>query len=228
MNLLHRPEVERQDPPRQIVLYGVDWPGYEKILEAVEHCHVRVTYDRGALELMSPLPIHEKYKRFFGMLFNVLAEEADVAMRGMASTTFRREDRERGLEADECYYFSSMSRVRNWDELDLSVDPPPDLAIEVEITRTVLDKMSVYAGLGVPELWRFNGEALTMHLLGQGGVYEVAETSRNLPFFPLEELPEQMANWAGLVDDRELLRAMRKWVRDRVVPRMPKAGPATP
>src|ERR1700730_1545257 len=103
MNIIHRPETAaRPEPAQRFVLHNLRWDDYEKILAVVGNRRIRVTYDRGSLELMSPLPIHESYKRYFGLLLGVLSEELGVPVRGLGSTTFRRRDADRGLEPDEC------------------------------------------------------------------------------------------------------------------------------
>src|SRR3954464_10944308 len=115
MSVLHQSSVGpapcRADVPRppkpeltqHFVLYGVGWEGYSKVLEAVGERPIRLTYDRGNLELMSPFPVHEIYKKCFGFLLLVLAEELDIPVKGCGSTTFRRQDLDRGLEPDECF-----------------------------------------------------------------------------------------------------------------------------
>jgi Uma2 family endonuclease len=218
MNIRHQPQTAKPEPAQRFVLYGVGWEGYEKILEVIGERHVRVTYDRGDLELMSPLSPHEIYKKFFGRLLDVLAEELDIRVMGCGSTTFRRQDLDRGLEPDECFYLSSAARVRDWSVLDLATDPPPDLAVEIDITASCLDRMGVYAGLGVPELWRFDGTTLEVFLLGAGGEYQPSPGSRALPFVPLGEVVPLLHRSLEVGDDGQTLRSLRAWVRDRVVP----------
>jgi Uma2 family endonuclease len=225
MNILHQPQTAKPEPAQRFVLYGVGWEGYEKILEVIGERHIRVTYDRGDLELMSPLPLHEVYKKCFGRLFDDLADELDIHIVGCGSTTFRRQDLDRGLEPDECFYLTSAARVRDFRTVNLATDPPPDLAVEIDITSTCLNRMGVYAGLGVPELWRFDGTTLEVYLLGAGGEYEPAPGSRALPFLPLDEVVPLLHRSAELGDDRQVVRSLRAWVRERVVPAF-RAGAA--
>ena len=107
---------------------------------------------------MTTSPIHEIYKHLLGRMVDTIGEELDIPMFGQGSTTFNREDVDRGLEPDECYYIANAGRVADRSQLNLETDPPPDLAIEIEITRNVLDRLGIYAALGVPEVWRFDGE----------------------------------------------------------------------
>jgi Uma2 family endonuclease len=202
---------------QRLVVYGVNWQTYEKVLDAFADRPIRITYDRGNLELMSPLPIHEVYKCLFLRLIDDLSDALDFAMKACGSTTFRREDLDRGLEPDECFYLANLSRVRSWTRIDLTVDPPPDLAVEVDNTNSSLDRMGIYAALGVPELWRFDGETLQAHEL-VAGVYLPRPHSPTFPFLPLAEIVSLLDQSITITDDRELRRNIRSWVRDRVVP----------
>jgi Uma2 family endonuclease len=226
MNILIQPSAVKSEPrqpvklePRQrFVLWNLGWDAYEKIVEALNEQHVRSTYDRGDLELMSPLLIHETIKVWFGQFLFVLAEELDFPIRSIAHTTLRRHDRDRGLEPDDCFYLASFARVPDWDTFNLDRDPPPDLALEVDVTSNCLDRMGVYAGLGVPEVWRFDGEAWHIHLLGENGQYHESPISATLPYLPIAEIMPllQQSLYAG--DDRERVRLLRRWARERALP----------
>ena len=218
MNILHTPQPVLVEPRQRFVLHCVSWQEYGKFLEAIGENHVRVTYDRGSIELMSPQPIHEVYKMLFGALFTVLMEELDIPMKALGSTTFRREEAQAGLEPDQCYYFASAFRVRSWWTFDLAIDPPPDVAIEVDNTSSSLDRMHVYAGLRIPEVWRFDGERLEVHRLQPDGNYEIVPRSVELPFVPLDEIPALLHRSMECQEDRALLRGLRDWVRTRVAP----------
>ena len=135
MNLLTQPRGGAGQPPgeQRFLLQAIDWGTYETFLRALgDRSGVRLTYDRGNLELMSPPPPHEIYKTLLGRLVAMLMEELDIPVKRCGSTTFRSQDLDRGLEPDECFYLRSAPRVRDWARIDLSIDPPPDLAIEVE------------------------------------------------------------------------------------------------
>ena len=218
MNILLKPPPVRLEPAQRFVLHGVSWEEYGKFLEAIGENHVRVTYDRGSLELMSPLPVHERYKHCFSLFFTVLTLETGVSVTGLGSTTFRRRDAERGLEPDECYYLQSASQVRDWTALDLSVDPPPDLAVEIDVTSSVLNRMAVYASLGVPELWRCDGQVLEAFRLGSGRRYLQTPKSVALPFLPLDELLPLLQRGVVRADDGEWCRLVQTWLRERVLP----------
>ena len=180
MTTVHIPGAEQR-----FLLRGIDWPTYQALREAPENDHVRMTYACGDLEMMTPSTPHEQYAHLIGRMIDVWTEVLEINIRGCRSTTFRREDLDRGFEPDNCYYVQHEPEVRKKPELDLSIDPPPDLAVEIEITRPAMDKLALYASFGVPEVWRFNGHALRIFALaGQGG-YEEIDSSRCLPGFPL-------------------------------------------
>ena len=172
----------------RFVLRGVDWNVYKGIVSALGDHRTRITFDGRNLELMSPLPIHEFYTRMFDRLLVTLAFEVGLPMRNGGSMTFRREDVERGLEPDSCFWIQNELVIRGKQELDLSLDPPPDLAIEIEISRSALNRMAIYAKLGIPEIWRFDGESLRIHLLQVDGSYAESQTSRCIPQLPVQEM----------------------------------------
>jgi Uma2 family endonuclease len=226
VNILHQPPTI-PEPRQHLVLTCVPWVAYEQILDALSEHHVRITYDRGALEFISPLPLHELWKKQFARILDMLLEELDIPIMAYASTTFKREDLERGLEPDECYYLASGARLRDRREIDLTIDPPPDLAIEIENTTSALDRMSIYANLGVPEVWTFDGADVQAHRLVAGPMYEPVGSSPQLPFLPLEEVGPLVNKAANAPDDRLALRALRDWVRQRVLP-LYRAAPPPP
>lgn len=218
MNLeLQSPPV-KLEPRQRFVLWNLGWESYELIAEALNEQHVRSTYDRGDLELMSPLPIHETIKVWFRDFLLALAMEVSLSFKSMAQTAFRRRDRDRGLEPDDCYYFTSMSKVADWTTLNLDRDPPPDLALEVDITSSCLDRMGVYAGLGVPEIWRFDGEEYHIHLLGEDGTYWESPSRAAIPYLPIEEIMPLMQQTLHAGDDRESFLELSRWARERVLP----------
>jgi Uma2 family endonuclease len=154
---------------QRFVLSGITWPAYVAFADLLDGQHVRVTYDRGRLEFMTPSPEHERSKHLLALLLAVVAEEMDIDIAGFGSMTCRREDLDRGLEPDECYWGSHEPKVRGRTEINLAVDPPPDLVLEVEISRSVLDRMDLYARLGIAEIWRWDGHSLRVCLLGPDG-----------------------------------------------------------
>ena len=205
---------------QRVVLRGVGWGGYEALLAMIGDGRVRITYDRGDAELMSPSYHHENSKKLLGWMIETVAEELDIDYEAAGSTTWRKEAVDRGLEADECFYFTNLERIREKrNRIDLTVDPPPDLAVEVEISRSALSRMGVYAALGVPEVWRFDGETLVIERLGAGGEYQPVDLSPGLP----ELTPGEAARWVRLAETTasrvQWNRRFRAWVRAELLPR---------
>jgi Uma2 family endonuclease len=201
----------------RFVFRGVGWTGYQSILKMVENRRVRVTYDRGDVELMASLAIHERYKHLIGRMIDTIAEELEIQAVAVGSTTFNHEELDRGLEPDECYYLTSAARVRDWKRIDLEVDPPPDLAVEVDVTVSSLNRLGIYAALGVTEVWRFDGESMTVFLLQENRNYIPTETSAAFPFLPMTELASFLRGYDSGNDSR-WGRTFRDWVRRILVP----------
>ena len=194
---------------------AVSWEGYMHLGQAFEGRHVRMTYDRGELEIMTVALGHEGDKSLLARLVQVVTEEMGIDIKSGGSTTLNREDLERGLEGDESWWIEHEAQVRNLREIDLDKDPPPDLAIEVEVSRSALNRMPIYAALGVPEVWRWNGQALSVHLLTADGRYSGSATSRSLPFLPVAELA-RFVHMLPTMSETSVVRAFREWVREHV------------
>jgi Uma2 family endonuclease len=209
------------------LLHDISWRFYEQFLAEIGDRPIRLTYDRGSLELMSPSFEHETAGAVLGRLIGVLAEELNLRVKAGKSTTFRREDLERGLEPDECYYTANVPLILGRTEIDLTHDPPPDLAIEVDITRSSLDRMGIYVALGVPEVWRYDGSTLEVHVLQPGGGYARRERSLSFPQVDPTVLPEFVHRGIH-TDDTTLVREFRAWVRATILPHHAAGDPAAP
>jgi Uma2 family endonuclease len=217
MNLVRQPRTWPTGEQR-LLLHAVDWKTYEKFLDAVGERPLRLTYDRGNLEIVAPSYNHEWWKRRFGFLIPLLGAELGLEIQGAGSTTFRREDVERGLEPDECFYVGEHAMlVRGPRALDLNQDPPPDLVVEVEISPAALDRPGMYAALGVPELWRFDGANLRVYRLGADRAYSECERSPTFPALPLGEFLQYLQDTAEL-SETGLLRSFPERVRAHVLP----------
>ena len=180
-------------PPGQtIVLRDINWSDFEAILEDLEeHRSSRIAYDCGTLSIMTPLPEHEVNKVLIGDLLKVLLEELDIDFWPLGSTTFKNKIMKQGIEPDDCFYIKNEALIRGKDRLDLTVDPPPDLAIEVDVTSR--SHPSIYAKLGVPELWRFEKGKLKIDIL-QDGAYVNSDVSSIFHDIPLITIiPEYLA-----------------------------------
>jgi len=173
-----------------------------------------MTYDRGTLEIMTLSPRHERWKYILGRLVETLAEEFGIQIIGFGSMTCKRRKKRRGLEPDECYWVANAAAIRGHLDIDLRVDPPPDLAMEVDVTSSSLDRMGIYRALGVVEVWRFDGKTLTFSQLQPNGKYSRIQTSVAFPGLTAADLMPFLA-LAGQQDDHEIVKAFRAWVRQR-------------
>lgn len=196
---------------RRITLRGVPWHVYDQLLAVVGDGLPRMTYDRGLLELEMPSKTHEALKWMAGRFIEAYAEESGVAYDPAGSTTWRREAIEGGLEADESYYIQNAARVRG-REVDLTVDPPPDLAVEIDLSPPDVEKESIYARLGVPEIWRWRDGRLAVFARQVDGTYVERQQSIALPGFPLAELAAALGRYPQ-VDPTEAVVAFRRHVR---------------
>ena len=176
-----------------VVLHGVTWPDYERFLELAGP-GVRLTYDHGTLELQMPSTPHERLKFIAGRFIEAFAEHRGIAFDPTGSTTWRREASQAGLEADESYYFARAAEMAAVDQADLSIHPPPELAVEIDLSPPRVAKQSVYARLGVPEIWRWRDGRLAVLLRDDAGRYAESDRSRCLPDFPLEQLAAALAD----------------------------------
>jgi len=219
-------QIAAEEP--HIFLPGVTWGFYESVVREVgARPRLRITFDRGDMELMTISPRHERYKHFLGRFFDVLTEELNTPISGYGGCTLKRDDLEQGLEADEWYYIRHEPQVRGKLDLDLQVDPPPDLAIEIEVSRNVVSRMEVYAAMRVPELWRFDGQSLSAHRLGANGKNQLLERSPTFPNLPLAELV-RFVHMAGSMSETALVRSFREWVRQHIVPTWQPPPPVSP
>lgn len=217
------PAVVPAEGERRFLIRDVGWRGYLDLLRIIGDGPVRVTYDRGDVELMSPPFEHERKKSLLARIVEILTEELDIPLLSASATTLKREDLGRGLEADESYYLHDISRVRDLDDLDLLVDPPPDLAIEIEITRSALNRLGIYGALGVSEIWRFDGRSLRILGRQADGSYREIARSRLLPWISVEEILNFVLE-ENSRDETRWARAFRQWVKDIVLPRARAEG----
>src|SRR5439155_14822362 len=135
---------------QRFLLKTADWKMYQDFANALENRHVRLTYDRGRLELMTLSFLHECSSNLLGRMIEALTEELDIPLKSAGSTTLDRRDLDKGLEPDQGYYIENEALVRDREDIDLNQDPPPDLVVEVDISRSSLNRLSIYAAMGVP------------------------------------------------------------------------------
>ncbi|NEQ45744.1 MAG: Uma2 family endonuclease [Leptolyngbya sp. SIOISBB] len=202
-------------PSNLMVLHGVHWATYQALIHDLEaEPNKRLTYSQGTLEIMVPLPPHERYKSLMGRLVEVTTEETVTEIASLGSTTWSREDLQKGLEADECFYIQNEQAVRNKDVIDLTVDPPPDLAIEVDNTQSSLNRLEIYAAIEVPEVWRFDGKLMTIYRLIEGQ-YQPQEVSAALPLLKRADIL-QFLQKSQTMGETTWVREFRQWVRRQI------------
>jgi Uma2 family endonuclease len=221
---LEAPPVQAQ-PARvenRVVLYGIDWPSYTKFLEAVGHRRIRLTYDRGTLEIMTVSGTHDWWKGRFGFALKLLGRLVKLEVQGYGHTTLRRQDLDRGLEPDEGFYIRT-TEVRGPREIDLNRDPPPDLGIEINISYSSLNRMAIYAALKILEVWRFDGENLRAYRLRTDGTYEECARSSTFPILPLAEFVRFLQETDKL-SDSAFIDAFEAWVHNNVLTRQQEPG----
>ncbi len=211
---------------QRLLLYAIDWKIYEGIGELLRDRHIRLTYDGGTLEFMTTSPEHERFKKLMARMLEAVTLEVGIEIAGFGGMTFKREDLDKGMEPDECYWIQSEPHVRCKDVIDLETDPPPDLIIEVEVSRSLMNRLDILAGIGIPEVWRFDGEAIHILHLRADRVYTEAAASLALPFLPVQELV-RFFDMRGDLAENELLRTFRTWVREQIAAGWPDAPPAT-
>lgn len=199
-------------PGQKLLLRDVTWDEFETIIEELEaHRGSRLAYAHGVLEIMTPLPEHEGDKEIISDLIKALLEELDREFWCLGSTTFQRPTTH-GLEPDQCFYIQHEAAIRGKERLDLAVDPPPDLALEIDVTSRT--HLTTYAALQVPELWRFAHGHLHIYVLREHTYLEVSE-SPTFPGLPLRTvIPEYLAQ--SKREGRNIaLKAFRRWLRER-------------
>jgi len=199
---------------QQHIILNVTWDGYVGIGEYLRDQPVRMTYDQGALEIMTLSLEHEKVKTLIGRMIETLTLELDIECQSGGSTTFARKRLNRGLEADECYWIQHEEEMRGKTAFKPGIDPPPDLALEVEISRGVLKRLGIYAALGVPEVWRYDGETFEVLVLGPDGQYQSSATSQALPMIPVAELA-RFLDLRQTLSEMQVVRRFRDWVRQQ-------------
>jgi Uma2 family endonuclease len=196
----------------RVVLHGISWQTYECLLEdLVDRSVPHLTYDRGELEIMSPTALHDRIARAIEALVTLTTLEIEVQALSLGSTTFKREDIERGFEPDSCFYTKNESRIRDKKELDLTIDPPPDLVVEIDLTSSTINKLALFANFSVPEVWRYkDGQFEILQLMR--GVYRRVDTSSVLPFITSQLLTDFIAESLTL-SPLEWKMKVRDWAR---------------
>jgi Uma2 family endonuclease len=206
------PPVSSSEAGQSIILQGVSWATYESLLADFQNSNaVHFAYDRGVLEIMAPSAKHEEPNRALSLFVDLVAGEWDIEVRRLGSATFTRENLSKGFEPDSCFYIQSVERIRGKEEIDLTVDPPPDLVIEIDITSPSLNKFPIYAAVGVPEVWRYQSGRVQI-FQRTGEQYTAVEQSTVLP--PLTStILTQFLEESRTLRSPDWLRRVQDWAR---------------
>ncbi|MBD2081074.1 Uma2 family endonuclease [Leptolyngbya sp. FACHB-17] len=201
-------------PGQRVLLQEVSWEEFEWILEELsDRRSARIAYDNGTVEIMTPLPEHEANKEVIGDLIKALLEELEIEFLTLGSTTFKNQEMLKGIEPDQCFYIQNESKIRGKKRLDLSVDPPPDLALEIDLTSRT--HPSIYQALGVPELWRFEKGNLQINVL-RNGQYEVSERGDIFANLPIAQVIPHYREQSDMIGRNATLKAFRQWIRQQI------------
>jgi Uma2 family endonuclease len=201
-------------PGQQLLLEDVSWQQFENILTDLgEHRSARVSYSHGYLEIMVPLPEHEKAKEIIGDTIKILLDRLNIDYDALGSTTLKSEQMTQGVEPDACFYIQNQALVLGKNRLDMNIDPPPDLAVEIDLTsRTPLEN---YRLLGVPELWRYGKQGLQIEVL-QNGKYVSSDSSPTFPDIQIVDLINQYVQQSQIVGSSQAIKAFKQWVRENL------------
>jgi Uma2 family endonuclease len=205
-------------PGQSLMLTEIRWEEYERLLELREQSgsRVEIDYSEGRLEIMTHGNVHERFKGLLGRIVSALCEELQIPMVLGGNCTIRRPELDRGFEPDEWFYIgtsaTTMMQPTATRSLDFQTDPPPDLAIEIEISRRLLDRIELYAAMRIPELWRFDGTKFGIWSLQSNGIYTPTPTSRYFPAISAAAIAGCVIDMTT-VDDAARLRRFREWVR---------------
>ncbi|MDB9322841.1 Uma2 family endonuclease [Nodularia spumigena CS-591/04] len=201
-------------PGQEMLLKDISWQQLENILaEMGEKRAARISYSDGWLEIMVPLPEHEKDKEIFGELVRILLDHLEIDFEPFGSTTLKNEQMRQAVEPDTCFYIQNQAAVIGKNRLDLTVDPPPDLAIEIDITsRTRFDNYEI---LGFPELWRYTKQGLEISVL-QEGKYIKLPSSPNFPNIPIVELINEYVQQCLTIGRSQAMRNFRTWLNSNL------------
>jgi Uma2 family endonuclease len=198
---------------KRVTLHGLTWQAYQQILHALPQTRAaRLTFDRGTLEITMPLEDHEFAVRLIELFVRILVVEMGMKLKTMGSTTMDREELQRGSEPDDAYYIQNQPRVAG-RKVNFAEDPPPDLVVEVDITHSDIDKNRLYASMGIPEFWRYNGREWRIYQL-QGEAYTEVDRSPTFSWVEKEDLYRFLEQ--AQQDEVEAEIAFRAYVREKV------------
>lgn len=210
--------LEKMVPGESLLFQNVSWSDYKQLTdELTEWPGKRLTYDGGCLEIMSPLAKHEQYKELLSAIGRLLSDELEIDLQSLGSTTFTEEWLTKGAEPDTCFYVANAAAVIGKHRIDLNVDPPPDIAVEVDIANPSIKKLSIYEAMKVPEVWLYNEKILRIFLLNKGG-YTLSTHSASFPILSSEALTKTLED-SKTLGQSATLRIFRKWLKIQLAPK---------
>jgi Uma2 family endonuclease len=207
----------QQAAPERIVLFDVGWRVYEMLLEAVGDRNIRLTYDDGDLEIMTLSLSHENWKKRIARLIEMLSFELNVPILSVGAITCKRGDLDKGLEPDESYYIQHEAQMRGKAEFNAESDPPPDLVVGIDISYRAISREKIYAAVGVPEVWRFDGQHLHALRLASDRQYQATQVSLAFPALKVADL-ERFLKLYPTRDETSVIREFCEWVRTNLLP----------
>jgi Uma2 family endonuclease len=209
---LHQELIDKLPPASTLILRDIGWEEYEELLDALgEAKGLRISYDQGTLQIMTLSTRHEKYARLIDNLVSLFSITMRIKVLCYGSATMKKQDKLRGAEPDSCFYVQNADLVGRKSDIDFSIDPPPDIVVEVDLGHDSISKFPVYSALGVPEIWRYDGELMTIYHLVQER-YVTAPASRALPALSTNTLTEFLSR-NNNEDQYEVLLAFENWLQ---------------
>jgi Uma2 family endonuclease len=194
----------------QIIHLRVSWEAYKALSASIgDDSSPRLVYDGETLEIMSPGSRHERIAARIAYLLSSVVSDWDFNIESTRSTTF--EAQPHGFEGDDSYYIASAPKIDNWDNISLATDPPPDLVIEIDISKRRFNKKKLYANIGIPEFWRYDDIAGLEAFSLIGDAYIAIDVSRVIPGLPIAEIAKRIAHKA---DRLTIVKEWQQWLRD--------------
>jgi Uma2 family endonuclease len=195
-----------------LVVPEIDWDDYERLLDQIaEERHMRISYDSGRLEIVSPRPEHGEYACFFDDLLRIVCDFRGMELQKYGNATWKKRILKKGVEADACYYIANAERVIGKRDIRLEVDPPPDIVLEIDLSTDSSRKFHIYAALGVPEIWTYDRETVRFYRLKRGRYTESA-SSHFLPGLTGPMLAEALKS-SEVHGQAKALKAFRRKIR---------------
>jgi Uma2 family endonuclease len=206
--------IDRMPADSVLIQHGVGWNEYEELLQTVgEASGLRISFDDGTLQIMTLSQRHEKYSTLIERMVDRLSSFLKVKVLFYGSATMRKEHKQKGVEPDACFYVQNAPLVGTKDEIDFNIDPPPDVVVEIDLHHDSISKFPIYAALGVPEFWRYDGNVLTIYHLSEEQ-YQPSEASQSLPLLTSSILTEFLARIPN-EDQYEILLAFEEWLESQ-------------